>query len=451
MPRTNCFQKFLALFLAFALSMTVLAAPAVHAKEPEPKFDVFSEAAYLVNNETGRVIYEKNADKMLSPASLVTIMTAIIAIENCSDLEGTVVTAPTSIFDELYTLGAANVDIRHGEEVRMIDLLYAMILRSACEAASIIANYIGNGDNAVFVEMMNQKAQEIGATHTHFANPHGLPDDNQYTTAKDMYLITKYAMEMDPIFMTIASTDSYTLPATNKHAAERTITHTNSMMNESRGGAQYSPYVRGVKTGATNTGRNLVSTATKDAYSYTLVTLNAPRYYENGDEITDNQSFVDAKQLYTWAFNNYAVRTVMKTSTPQGEVKVELAKDKDTIPVYPAEDVTYLMHGDIDTSSIQRVLTLPDSIDAPVAEGQVLGTMEVKLDDVTIATVDLVAGETLERSSWLEFLRKVKGFFSSVWFKLAIVVVLLLIAAYIVFAILYNNRKRRRRKAKRRF
>ena len=451
MPRTNCFQKFLALFLAFALSMTVLAAPAVHAKEPEPKFDVFSEAAYLVNNETGRVIYEKNADKMLSPASLVTIMTAIIAIENCSDLEGTVVTAPTSIFDELYTLGAANVDIRHGEEVRMIDLLYAMILRSACESASIIANYIGNGDNAVFVEMMNQKAQEIGATHTHFTNPHGLPDDNQYTTAKDMYLITKYAMEMDPIFMTIASTDSYTLPATNKHAAERTITHTNSMMNESRGGAQYSPYVRGVKTGATNTGRNLVSTATKDAYSYTLVTLNAPRYYENGDEITDNQSFVDAKQLYTWAFNNYAVRTVMKTSTPQGEVKVELAKDKDTIPVYPAEDVTYLMHGDIDTSSIQRVLTLPDSIDAPVAEGQVLGTMEVKLDDVTIATVDLVAGETLERSSWLEFLRKVKGFFSSVWFKLAIVVVLLLIAAYIVFAILYNNRKRRRRKAKRRF
>ncbi len=451
MSRTNCFQKIFALFLAFALCASALTAPAVHAKEPEPKFEIFSEAAYLVNNETGRVIYEKNADKMLSPASLVTIMTAIIAIENCSDLEGTVVTAPTSIFDELYTLGAANVDIRHGEEVRMIDLLYAMILRSACEAASIIANYIGNGDNAAFVEMMNRKAQEIGAVHTRFANPHGLPDDNQYTTAKDMYLITKYAMEMDPIFMTIASTDSYTLPATNKHAAERTINHTNSMMSESRGGAQYSPYVRGIKTGASNTGRNLVSTATKDAYSYTLVTLNAPRYYENGDEITDNQSFVDAKQLYIWAFDNYAIRTVMKTSTPQGEVKVELAKDKDAIPVYPAEDVTYLMHGDIDTSSIQRVPTLPESIDAPVAEGQILGTMEVKLDDVTIATVDLVAGETLERSSWLEFLRGVKGFFSSVWFKLAIVVVLLLIAAYIVFAILYNNRKRRRRKAKRRF
>ena len=452
MPHTNCFRKALAAFSALVISVSCLAAPQVHAEtDPELGFELSSEAVYMVNNESGIVIYEKNADEMLSPASLVTIMTAIIAIENCPDLENTIVTAPTSVFDEIYNMGAANVDIRHGEEVRMIDLLYAMILRSACEAAGIIATYIGNGDPAVFVNMMNEKAQEIGAVHTNFTNPHGLPDDNQYTTAKDMYLITKYAMEMDPIFMTIASTQSYTLPATNKHSQERTITHTNTMMSESQGGAQYSPYVQGIKTGATDTGRNLVSTATKDAYSYTLVTLNAQRYYDNGDEITDNQSFVDAKQLYDWAFNNWAVRSVLKTSTPQGEVKVELASEKDTIAVFPAEDVDYLMREDIDMSALQRIISLPDSIDAPVTEGQVLGSMELKLNDVTIATVDLVAGESLERSSWLVFVRNVKNFFSSVWFKLVIVLILLLIAGYIVFAILYNNRKRRRRKTRRRF
>lgn len=451
MHHTGFFKKAVALLSAFTLSLAVFSAPVFAEADPELGFEVSSEAVYMVNNESGIVVYEKNADKMLSPASLATVMTAIIAIENCPDLEGTIVTAPTSVFDELYTLGAANVDIRHGEDVRMIDLLYAMILRSACEAASIIANYIGNGDNAVFVEMMNQKAKEIGAVNTHFANPHGLPDDNQYTTAKDLYLITKYAMDMDPIFMTIASTESYTLPATNKHSKERTITHTNAMMSESRGGAQYSPYVHGIKTGATNTGRNLISTATKDAYSYTLVTLNAQRYYDNGDEITDNQSFVDAKQLYDWAFKNWAVRSVLKTSTPQGEVKVELAKDKDSIPVYPAEEVDYLMKQDIDMSALQRIIDLPESVDAPITEGQVLGTMELKLADVTIAKVDLVAGESLERSGWLEFLRNVKGFFTSVWFKLIIVVILLLIAAYIVLAILYNNRKQRRRKSKRRF
>ena len=452
MPRMNCFRKVLAILMALSLCLSFLTVPQVHAEaDPELGFELSSEAVYMVNNESGIVVYEKNADKMLPPSSLVMIMVAIIAIENCSDLENTVVTAPTSVFDELYLLGAANVDIRHGEEVRMIDLLYAMMLRGACEAAGTIANYIGNGDNAVFVEMMNEKAKEIGATKTNFVNPYGFSDDNQYTTAKDMYLITKYAMDMDPIFMTIATAQSYTLPATNKHSEERTITHTNTMMSESLGGAQYSPYVHGIKTAPTDTGRNLVSTASKDAYSYTLVTMNAQRYYENGDQITDNQSFVDAKQLYDWAFNNWAVRSVLKTSTPQGEVKVELASDKDTIPVYPAEDVDYLMRADIDMSALQRIINLPESIDAPVTEGQVLGTMELKLNDVTIATVDLVAGESLERSGWLVFVRGIKDFFSSVWFKLVIVLILLLIAGYIVFAILYNNRKRRRRKTRRRF
>ena len=97
-------------------------------------------------------------------------------------------------------------------------------------------------------------------------------------------------------------------------------------------------YLATGKTGATNTGRNLASTATKDAYSYTLVTMNAQRYYDNGDEISDNMSFVDAKQLYEWAFDNWAVRSVVKTSTIVSEVKVELAKDTDVIPVFPDQD-----------------------------------------------------------------------------------------------------------------
>ncbi len=155
MPCMNRFRKLLALFFALTLCLTITTAPAVHAEaDPELGFELSSDAVYMVNNESGIVVYQKNADKMLPPSSLSMIMTAILAIENCSDLENTLVTAPTSVFDELYTLGAANVDIRHGEEVRMIDLLYAVLLRGACEAAGTIANYIGNGDNAVFVQMM---------------------------------------------------------------------------------------------------------------------------------------------------------------------------------------------------------------------------------------------------------------------------------------------------------
>ena len=451
MQKNTFFRRAAALLLTAVLAVSA-ALPGLAVYEMPIQTANEGESVYLFNADIDKPILEQNIDQQRYIASLTKMMTALLFLESGKDLNAEI-TIPTSLTQEFKDIQNANgstMNLRIGETVRRIDLLYGLLVASANDAASVIASDVADGSLPNFVAMMNQKAQELGCTSTSFTCVHGLYDYGNVSSAHDLALIAS-ACAANETYMKAANTLSYTLPATNKHAAERTITHTNSMMNESRGGAQYSPYVRGVKTGATNTGRNLVSTATKDAYSYTLVTLNAPRYYENGDEITDNQSFVDAKQLYTWAFNNYAVRTVMKTSTPQGEVKVELAKDKDTIPVYPAEDVTYLMHGDIDTSSIQRVLTLPDSIDAPVAEGQVLGTMEVKLDDVTIATVDLVAGETLERSSWLEFLRKVKGFFSSVWFKLAIVVVLLLIAAYIVFAILYNNRKRRRRKAKRRF
>ena len=111
------------------------------------------------------------------------------------------------------------------------------------------------------------------------------------------------------------------------------------------------------------------------------------------------------------------------------------------------------MRNDIDVSSLQKVVHLEDSYDAPIQAGQVLGTMELKLADTTIATVNLVAGQDVERSTWLAILRSIQNFFSSVWFKLIIALLLLLVAAYIAFAILYNNRKskRRRRKTRRRF
>lgn len=445
-------KKLTALLTAFLIMVAIFVPTAVHAEtDPELGFEISSEAVYMVNNESGIVIYQKNADTKLDPASLATIMTAIVAIENCPDLENTIVTAQPYIFDEIFTLGAMNVDMKHREEARMIDLLYAMILRSACECANIIADYIGNGDISAFVQMMNDKAAEIGAVNTHFANPHGLPNDDSYSTAKDMYLIFDYAMDNFPIFAEIASTPSYVMPATNKHSSERSISHTNTMLVESSD--TYYPYMTAGKTGATNTGRNLASAATKDAYSYTLVTMNAQRYYDNGDEITDNMSFVDTKQLYDWAFNNWSVRSVVKTSTNIDEVKVELASDVDAITVFPDQDVDYLMRNDIDMSSLQKVIHLEDSYDAPIQSGQVLGTMELKLADTTIATVNLVSGQDVERSTWLYILRGIQNFFGSIWFKLIIAVLLLLIAGYIAFAILYNNRKtkRRRRKTKRRF
>ncbi len=439
-------RKFAALFIVFVLAFTAFPASVSAEVDPVTGFTVNSQAAYLVNNETGMVIYQKNAQTPMYPASLVKIMTAILAIENCSDLEGTVVTAPYWVFDELYGQNASNADIRPGEEVRMIDLLYALMLRSACEGAGIIAGHIGNGDQAAFVRMMNDKAKELGCTNTNFVNPHGLHNDNQYTTAEDMYKITKYAMSL-PIFAQISTSNRYTMPATNKHSEERVISHTCAMMDPNRGGAWYYEYIRAIKTGSTNeSGRNLVTCAEKDAYSYTLVTMGAPMYYEDGSPISDNLTYVDAKALYEWAFNNWAVRTVVKTSSVKGQVKVNMVEDKDVVNIFPSQDVERLMRKDIDLSSLQELKDYVEEIDAPVVAGQVLGTLEIKLADETIAKVDLVAGESLERSDWLFFLRRLKNFFTSTAFKLTVAGIILLAGLYIAYMVTYNKKRRKKRR-----
>ncbi len=418
---------------------------------PDLGFEVNSEAVYLVSYDSGTVLYQKNADKKMYPASLTKIMTAIIAIENCSDLE-TVVTAPSYIFDDLFQLNVSNADIRHGEEIRMIDLLYALMLRSACEGASIIADYVGGGSIDNFVQMMNEKAKALGCTNTNFTNPHGLHDDNQYTTAADMYKITKYALDNLPIFKEIACSNSYVMPATNKHSSERTIYHTNTMMDERRAGKYYYAPIKGIKTGTTDeSGRNLVSMASQDAYTYILVTMGAPMYYDNGDTISDNLSFIDAKQLYQWAFDKWSIQPVVKPTSPEGEVKVRLAKDKDVVQVFPEKEIQKLLRKDIDISSLQKIKTLEESVDAPVKKGDVLGSMEVKLADETLATVNLVAGEDLDRSIWLFILDCIKKVFTSIWFKLAVVIIIILIALYIAYTVMYNKRKRRRKRRARRF
>ena len=155
---------------------------------------IYSEAAYLVNLDTNEAVYQKNADKRLVPASLTKIMTAILLLEEYKDnigaLSTTYVSGSSTCFDELYMTGASTADIRIGEEVSYKDLLYALMLRSACEAANIIAYNVA-GSLEGFVQMMNDKAAELGCTDTHFTNAHGLFWKDHYTTAREMAIITE--------------------------------------------------------------------------------------------------------------------------------------------------------------------------------------------------------------------------------------------------------------------
>lgn len=431
----------LTLIILIAINFIVPLAASAAYKLP---FEVKSKAAYLVNTDTDTVIYEKNAHEKIYPASLTKIMTAILALEAVPDLVNTKVTAAAYIFDELYGTGASTADIRPREEVRMIDLLYGLMLPSGCEAASIIADYVGEGNITEFVELMNKKAKELGAINTNFTNAHGLFDENQVSTAHDMYLITKYAMTL-PKFEEISTAQNYLMPATNKHTEPYFVVHTNKMLSKVRGGdLYYYPHVRGIKTGRLpEVGNNLASVASLDGYNYMLITLGAPEKNEAGEAL-DNGSFLDAKELYNWAFSFFEQRNIMRGGDIVAEAKVSLSSEQDYVSLVAKEDVVALLPRGADPSTIQQVKTFEKNLIAPIKKDMVMGKVELKVNDEVIAQVDLVTAQEVPRSALLYGLDVTKRFFGQSIVRVLIVILILLIFTFMVLNARYKKLRRQR-------
>lgn len=432
-------RKFAAFMATLLLFITVGTIPVAHA-QTEPNFEFNAKGVYLVNMDSGQVLYEKNAQEKMYPASLSKILTTIVAIENCDDLDGTMVEAKSYIYDEFYGLNVSTADIRRGETLSVRQLLYAMMLQSANEAASIVADYFGNGSISAFAEMMNQKAQEIGATNSHFVNPHGLYNDEQYTTPYDLYLITNYALTSEKtkaVFNEIIGTTRYQIPATD-HNREHNLVTTNLMMDRPRGGQYYYEPVKGVKTGTLDeAGRCLISTASKDGYNYMLVLLGA--------RVDDRYSaFTESKAFYEWAFKNFSYKTVLDEPTVVGEIKVNLAWDKDHTLLYPEKPFSYILPNEVEASDIQQVVNIPDSINAPIKKGQEIGYVSLRMADEEIARVKLVAGEDISRSNILYILDTIGRIFSSVYTKILLVIVLVLVIVYIFVFISINQKKKKK-------
>ena len=423
------------LVFAVCLSM-IFAIFGVSAGAATPGFDIPAEYAYLVNLDTGTVVYEKNGDTSAYPASLTKIMTAIIALEKTQNLDIMDVKAPTYIFNEFYGIGVSNAEIARGEVFTMRELLYALMLNSACEAASIIADHVGGGRIEAFVDMMNDKAKEIGAVNTNFVNAHGLFDENQYTTPHDMYLITKYAMSV-PGFMDIASTKNYTIPA-NELRTQKNLVHTNRMLFSTSD--FYMSEMRGIKTGTLEeSGRNLVTTASSNGYNYLCVVM--------GGRYSDSTSHYQATQaLYEWAFDNFCVKTLLDTKKAVTEVSVKLSSNTDHVLLKASESVTALVPVNIESSSVVLQVETPDYVKAPIHSGDVIGKGTVLLMGEVVATVDLVAIEDVERSTVLHILDCLSTVMQSGWFVLGAIAFVALLVIYIILSIAYANYKRKHQK-----
>ena len=259
----------------------MLSVVSVFAQQDGP--DVKAEAYCVINRKDGSIVYSKNMDDRYYPASITKIMTALVTLEHCTDLDDTVVfnsEVMDSISSNSSTLNPVAI---LDEEMTVRDALFGLMLNSANECASALAVYTAGSIDA-FVEMMNEKAQELGAVNTHYMNAHGLDDDDHYTTAHDMAIIFDAALKND-VFRYVDSTAAYTIPATNKYG-ERNCTSTNQLINGVR------PYegVYAGKTGHTaNAGRTLVTAAYRDGMDLICVIMKS----DNDNFYSDTETLLD--------------------------------------------------------------------------------------------------------------------------------------------------------------
>ena len=376
MQKNTFFRRAAALLLTAVLAVSA-ALPGLAVYEMPIQTAHEGESVYLFNADIDKPILEQNADQQRYIASLTKMMTALLFLESGKDLNAEI-TIPTSLTQEFKDIQNANgstMNLRIGETVRRIDLLYGLLVASANDAASVIASDVADGSLPSFVAMMNQKAQELGCTSTSFTCVHGLYDYGNVSSAHDLALIAS-ACAANETYMKVANTLSYTLPATNLHQNERAITSTNLMLNPEY--PYYRDYIRGMKTGFTTlAGRCYVTFAQKGGHTYGLVIL--------GSDL-DN-IYKEASELLDWAFASFADRQLVDTETPLTTVPLTKCRSEEAVELYAAEPLSGYGHAE---DKVTYSFELPESVSATVKSDAVLGEATVYLDGYEVGKVSLV-------------------------------------------------------------
>lgn len=444
--------KFFCICLLVALScLPFTAANAAYnsiLEELEPR----SEIILVQSLEDDTVLFDKNAHRHTPPASLTKLVTAILTLENVTDLDA-MVEVPQSVLDSLANTGSSNAGLKAGEMVSVSDLLRCMLIPSANEAAGTLAYYVSGGSIEGFVEKMNVFVHRLGCADTNFTTPHGLDEDGQYTCAADIAKIMKYALTFahSELFSEIIATDKYTLPASNMHEKPRVIRNTNFLMNSGYAD-YYCKYVVGGKTGSTSkAGKCVAAVAKNGGYSYLAVIMNAPHDDIDGDGYDENGAFTDAKLLFEWVFKYIRYERVLSKSDVTEEAAVHLSSKTDHVSLMPAEDLyAYVPVGVDDKSVLVKTAdgTLPPFVNAPIKQGEKIAEAAVYYADQEIARADLVASQDVDRSFLLWIGSLIATFFRHPVVRTVLFVLALLIGGYIAFVIYANRQRRKKRRTR---
>ena len=351
----------------------------------------------MIEANTGKILYEKNSNDVRFPASTTKIMTAILTVENCN-LDDVATVSHNAVYSIPYDYTHAS--LKEGEELTIEQLLYALMIPSANDAAIVLAEHI-SGSVEEFAKLMNKRAEELGCKNTHFVNPNGIHSKDHTSTSYDLALMGKFAMQ-NSIIRKIVSTTQFTLPATNKYSkTDRIFNNSNDLLNT------YSRYyyegTTGVKTGYTGEAGNcIIASAKKNDFEVILVVL--------GGESTNtglSQRYLDCKTLFDYAFNNYSLKTLNEKNAVLKQITVRGATEEtQNLNVLIKDKIEIFSENSADLSSLEPEITLDENLMAPISANSAIGKITYNYDGQTYSS-DLIAETQVLSSDFLPLLFRI--------------------------------------------
>jgi D-alanyl-D-alanine carboxypeptidase (penicillin-binding protein 5/6) len=379
------YKKKLVTILLISLLMIFIIKPAV----AQTLVDISSSSATLMDAGTGTILFEKNPHEKMEPASITKIMTLIIAFEaiesgkvNLSDI--------VRVSERAWKTGGSQVFLGPGEEQSLENLLKCIVVASANDASTAVAEYIG-GSVEGFVKLMNDKAKELGMTNSNFTNPHGLSDPEHYTTAYDIALMSRELVKY-PMFFKWSTIWMDYLEHTDKKRDATMLANTNKLLGKYEG-------VDGLKTGYhSKAGHCFAGTAKRGDFRLISVVLNAQ---------SSNQRFEDTVKLLDYGFGHYDSIKVVEKGMVQKTIPVEKGHINE-VNVIVTEDVSILIEKGRE-EHISTKIDVPEKLFAPLNKNQAVGTLTVEQNGKAVKQIDLVISEDVMKAGILELLKRVFG------------------------------------------
>ena len=407
------------------------------AKQEAMALEIEALGAILIDATTGDILYQKNIDERLYPASITKLMTVLLALEY-----GKLDEVMTFSYEATHSIpyNSSHISVDTNEQLTIEQGLYAIMLQSANEVSNGVGEHI-SGSMDAFAVKMTERAKEIGCTSTNFVNAHGLHSDDHYTTARDMTLIAQELLK-HKFFIELMGVTYYEIPPTNVQPETRNLYNQNQLIRQSS--IFYYENSLGGKTGFTDeSGNTLVSFAKQGETTLISVVLKSTGY---------GNSYKDTAKLFDYGFNNFETKTIAKKGDSPAHITVIETQTRKTLTLGPVtisypSDIVVTVPKNTPISSIVPTYNLQETYEAPIRQGELVTNVSFKLDNDIIATCNLVADSTLLPTTSPENNAPKNAPISPivVFFLLFVAISIIIGVRIVVSKIEYENRRKRRR------